>query len=132
MAARGRTTHQLGLMLGRSATVRLAGEIDVAAAADLSSLLDTLDMVVMPLGIDMAGVTFLDTHGIEPLMDAAVRRSEQKMGRVLIGERSPQAQFFLDVAELGGRPQLDVDAWGRLTIAGHARATHAERSSRFA
>jgi anti-anti-sigma factor len=106
--------YALGLTIGRSsAQVRVDGEIDVAAAADLSRLMKSLDLLAhMAVEVDLRGVTFLDSFGVAPLVDATRRREQNQLPPVLIVERSSAARYYLDVAGLGGQPRLDLAAWG--------------------
>ena len=109
--------HTLGLIIGRSAQVRLAGDIGLAAVADLSRLTQSLDLLrYLAVDIDQSAVTFLDSSGAAPLVELARRRRDAKFSPVFVGECSQQARFFLDRAQLGGQPHLDIDAWDRVGI----------------
>lgn len=109
-------THKFDLTLGRAtAHVRLAGEIDSASAADLTRLLASLDRLFsMTVEVDLAGVTFLDTAGVHPLIEATRRRESAALPALVIGECSRPARYLLDVAGLGGSPGLSVQAWDQL------------------
>ena len=111
-------THQIDLTLASTHTqVRISGEVDCRACNDLRALMSSLPVVTTPIYVDLTGVTFLDSSGIDPLVQADRQRCQQGHSRLEIGDRSRQAQFFLDVAGLGGRPHLDVEAWTRLSEA---------------
>jgi anti-anti-sigma regulatory factor len=108
------TAHTLGLTIGRSAQVRIAGDIGLEAVADLTRLTQSLDLLgYMSVDVDLSAVTFLDSSGIAPLVEVARRRRDAQLSPVLVGECSPPARFFLDAAQLDGRPYLDIDAWDR-------------------
>jgi anti-anti-sigma factor len=108
--------HVLGLTIGREAVlVHLAGDVDVAASADLSRLMVSLDLLAyLPIDVDLSAVTFLDSSGVTPLVDATLRRRDRQLPTVRIGRCSTAARFFLDVSGLDGRPHLDLTAWQRL------------------
>lgn len=104
-------------------TLHMIGDFDLAAAPDLSAALDGLDVAFqLPLCVDLSRLTFLDTSGVRPLVEAARRRIADDGGPVVIGDCSPAARYFLQVARLGGRPYLDVRAWDRFTRVGFRRA----------
>jgi anti-anti-sigma regulatory factor len=107
--------YALRLTIGRlHAQVHLEGAIDVAAAPDLSKLMNSLDRLVsMAVDIDLSAVTFLDTHGVRPLIDATRRRRRDQLPPVAISECSPRARWFLKVSGLDGQPHLDLAAWDR-------------------
>jgi anti-anti-sigma regulatory factor len=109
--------HTLGLVIGRSAQVRIAGDIGHTAVADLSRLTQSLDLLgYLTVDIDLSAVTFLDSSGIAPLVELARRRRDAKLSPVFVGECSQQARFFLDRGQLDGRPHLDIDAWDRAGV----------------
>src|ERR1700712_1824771 len=82
--------------------LRLRGEIDVAAAPELTRTLEGLDgMSAMPLHVAMADVTFLDTAGVWPLVEAARRRRDYDWPPLLIGSISRPAKRLLTVSGLG-------------------------------
>jgi anti-anti-sigma factor len=115
---RAGSAHRLGLHLRTDSTeVRLGGEIDLAAADALVSLLERLDAVRSPLTIDMSDVTFLDCTGLQPLIESTRHREHLGLDALLIGDRSRQAQFLFDATGLGGDPYLDLAAWDRLSQA---------------
>jgi anti-anti-sigma regulatory factor len=108
--------HAMGLVISNTrSTVRLAGVVDAAAAGDLRALLELVESVSTDVSVDLRGVTFLDVHGITPLIDTIRLRDRVGHGQVQIGARSVQAQLFLDTAGLKGDPCLDIAAWDRLT-----------------
>jgi ABC-type transporter Mla MlaB component len=116
--------HTLGLTIGRSAQVRIAGDIGLAAVADLTRLTRSLDLLgYMAVDVDLSAVTFLDSSGMAPLIEVARRRRDAQLSPVLVGECSAQARFFLDRAQLGGQPYLDIDAWDLAAshVSGHVQ-----------
>jgi anti-anti-sigma factor len=112
--------HVLGLTLGRDAAqVRLAGDVDLAALADLSRLMVSLDLLAyLPVVVDLSEVTFLDSSGVRPLVEATLRRRRGQLPPVRIGRCSPAARYFLDASGLNGRPHLDLAAWDHLADGG--------------
>jgi anti-anti-sigma factor len=113
VAPQAGAAHALGLTIGRqSAQVRISGEIDLAAVADLTRLMESLDLLAyMSVDVDLGEVTFLDSSGVSPLVEASRRRQFAQLPPILIGLCSSSARCLLDVAELGGNPYLDVAAW---------------------
>ena len=111
--------HHLGLILGRGrAQVTLAGEFDYEAAADLDRLLSSLDRLEVPVDVDMSEVTFIDSHGIRPLVEATRRRRSLGLPAVHLVAFSNPVRRLLQVSGLGGAPHLDVQAWDRLNQLG--------------
>lgn len=107
--------HLLELTRSREgARLRVAGEIDLVAAADLTRLLVSLDRLNVPINVDLGAVSFLDSNGVEPLVEASRRRNIQRLPPLLIGRCSRRARRLLDVAGIDGCPYLDIDAWDRL------------------
>jgi anti-anti-sigma factor len=94
--------------------VRLHGELDLAVADCLAELLASVHDVEAPVTVDLADVSFLDTSGIEPLVELARDRHDQLLPPVRIGACSPQARRVLDLTGLRGTPDLDVAAWDEL------------------
>jgi anti-anti-sigma factor len=115
VAPQAGAAYALGLTIGRrSAQVRVTGEIDLAAVADFTRLMESLDLLAyMSVEVDLSEVTFLDSSGVNPLVEASRRRQLAQLPPILIGVCSPAARHLLDVAELDGRPYLDVAAWDR-------------------
>jgi anti-anti-sigma factor len=61
----------------QSVQLALTGDIDLAAASGLKRTLERIDrMPDMTLHVDMATVTFLDSTGVRPLVDAARHRRD--------------------------------------------------------
>jgi anti-anti-sigma factor len=123
--------HVLSVSIGRDAVqVSVAGDVDVAAVADLSRLMDSLDLLAyLPVDVDLSNVTFLDSSGIGPLVEAAVRRRDGQLSAVRIGRCSTAARYFLDVLGLNGRPHLDCAAWDQLAARGAAARAATSRAS---
>ena len=106
--------HSLALTLGRhGAQVSVFGEIDMIAAADLDRLLASLDSLMAPVEVDLSQVTFLDSHGVRPVIEASRRRSQLGLPALAIIAASRPARRLLQVAGIGGNPTLDVPAWDR-------------------
>ena len=109
---RSAANHQIDLTIGRHmAHVRVAGELDLASVPALTRLLDSLNLLIVRVGVDMATVTFIDTTGITPLADAARRRHQLQLPPVLVVNSSSCVRRLLDLTHLGGNPHLDLTAW---------------------
>ncbi len=57
------------------------GELDVAAAAEVASVADVVEMLQAPLTIDLRGLTFVDLRGLESL--GALERQVADLGHVV-------------------------------------------------
>ncbi len=99
----------------RAIYLYLSGELDMAIAPELTLTLDDLDrMPAMTLHIDMAHMSFLDTTGVGPLVEAARRRRDHDWPPLLIEGTSRPAKRLLTLAGLGSGPQSDFVEWDRL------------------
>lgn len=108
--------YHLGLTLGpRLSLITLSGDIDLAATGDLTHLLDSLSILTVPVHVDMAAVTFLDSSGVAPLVEATRQRAAPSPP-IIIGERSQPVRHLLRAAGLGDEPVLDVEAWDQLSV----------------
>jgi anti-anti-sigma factor len=91
----------LCLTLGRyGALVALTGEVDITAAADIAQLMRSLDSYVGPVHIDLGQVTFLDTNGLEPLLEAVRRRQRLRLPAIRIDRTSPAVRRLFNAAGL--------------------------------
>jgi anti-anti-sigma factor len=108
--------HSIDLTLrNSSALVRLAGDIDMVAAEDLTRLLESLDrLTTIDIHIDLAAVRFLDSSGLRPLIEATRRRRAWRLPPVLIGDCSTAALRLLSILGVAANRVLDVDAWDDL------------------
>lgn len=106
--------YQLGLTLSASQTlVTLTGDIDVAAAPDLGRLMASLDILTVPIHVDMSAVSFVDSSGLTPLIEATRRRTASR-SPIFVGRRSRSVRRFLEIAGMASDPVLDVNGWDRL------------------
>ncbi|HEX4431800.1 MAG TPA: STAS domain-containing protein [Frankiaceae bacterium] len=118
IAHRDGKEHRLELAFVRDrAEVRILGEIDVLAAPDLTRLLESLDLLATTVHVDLGPVTFIDSAGLKPLIEATRRRRRDAMPPLVFDACSRQVRRLLDCAGLGGDPLLDVDAWDTLAVA---------------
>jgi anti-anti-sigma factor len=112
---RGQKAHATKLVLGPGkADVQLAGDIDLSAAADVTRLMESLDVLDMPIHVDLSEVRFMDSAGLQPLVEATRRRRMQDKRPVVIGVCSRPVLRLLDAGGVGASPSLDVEAWDRL------------------
>ena len=116
--------HSLDLVLDQdSSLVRLSGDIDVVAAGDVDRLMRSLDqMTTVVIRVDLGDVQFIDSSGLQPLIEATRRRRARGLPPVLIARASRPALCLLRAAGLTADPVLDVDAWDRLAAAGSEAA----------
>ena len=87
---------------------RLAGELDMATADDLSDLLHGEVTRELPVVLDFEGISFMDSSGLRVLLEAA--RSENGGTTLVIVRPSEQVQRVLDISIPGGVPGLEVRA----------------------
>jgi anti-anti-sigma regulatory factor len=111
--------HSLELTLSRSsASVIFAGQLDLACVPDVTRLMQSLELLQVTVHIDLAMVSFLDSSGVEPLVEATRRRRDLQLPPLLVDRCSQSARLLLDAAGLDGDPYLNIDAWDRLQSAG--------------
>ena len=107
--------HVINLTLGRNRTrIDLSGSLDLAAADDLRSVLSSLQLVHSVVRVDLGAVAFIDSAGLEPLIEATRGRRQLELPPLLIDRFSPPVLRLLDALGLHARPELDVDAWDQL------------------
>jgi anti-anti-sigma factor len=107
--------YNLGLVLGRDgAHVTVTGQVDISAAADLTRLLSSLDILDTDIHLDLSGVTFLDTHGVAPLIESCRRRIALGLAPLLLAGTSRAVRRVLDMVGIGGNGTFNVAAWDRL------------------
>jgi len=85
---------------GRSATVTLAGELDLVLAPSLRAHLNSLHTEgVREFTLDSAGVEFIDSVGLSVLL-ALYRRCREEDGTVALVQPSPQLRRTLEISGL--------------------------------
>jgi anti-sigma B factor antagonist len=80
-------------------TVRLSGEIDVANATALTDALEAVSEPGRRLVLDMAGVSFIDSSGINVLL-RAVSWSGDRHGGLTIADASVNVRKILEILGL--------------------------------
>lgn len=90
--------------------VCLHGDIDLAAAQRVSDDLQPLELIASAVCIDLSGVTFLDSSGIEPIILLARTRASWGLPPIRVGACSPAALRLLRLAARPGDPGLDLGA----------------------
>lgn len=90
-----------------SATVRLAGELDLSVADELRDLLDGLITEGHPrIELDLGEIAFVDSRAIGVLIGAQ-KRAERAGGGIRV--RKPQATVRKAFDILGLRPVFEID-----------------------
>jgi anti-sigma B factor antagonist len=79
------------------ASVVLGGEIDMAAAAEVSAVLGQALARLNRVEVDLSAVTFLDSTGLRALCEAADGRAPSSESRLVCRDPSPQVQRVLDI-----------------------------------
>ena len=111
-AQRTSATYTLGLTFTRDgARVEIGGDIDLLAADDLAKLMESLNWLDLTIHVDLAAVTFIDSTGLTPIVEAAQRRQQHRLPTVTVDQCSHVARRLLQVTRLGGNPHLDLAGW---------------------
>ena len=84
---------------------RLAGELDMATADDLSQIFRDAPSND-PIVLDFSGVSFMDSSGLRALLEGAGQPTG--CGPVVIVNPSAQVRRVLDISIPGGTPGLEV------------------------
>lgn len=92
----------------RSAWVRVAGELDLATAAQLELTLRRAQRRAQLIVVDLRGLTFMDSSGLHELINAAAR-SRRNAGRLVIVNVPPQASRLLEVTHLARLLEIGED-----------------------
>jgi anti-anti-sigma factor len=88
---------------GDVVVLRLDGELAFTSGSMLNDLLDAaLDVGKRTIVLDTSGITFIDLHGLDVLVDAQYRAAQREIRIVL---RAPSRQV-LDMLLLTGRDNL--------------------------
>ena len=90
------------------------GELDLAAAADLTEILAMVDARSARLQVDLSGVTFCDASALEPFVEATRRRAELGQSPIAIESSSHAVERLFEILGVDGHPLLDVAAWDRI------------------
>lgn len=96
-------------------TLILAGELDIACQADLAALLLRLEATSRVLVVDLAAVTYADSHGLLPLFDDARRRRDARLPALLLS--GPSVFLARVLGLLGAQRVVDTE---RLELPEHA------------
>ena len=83
--------------LDGSAVVMLRGEIDIASAPVFSSAMERVMLLGIPVVLDFAGVTFMDSSGLNVLL---VAQTTGPAGSVDVRNPSPQVRRLLAITGL--------------------------------
>jgi anti-anti-sigma factor len=114
---------------GDTVTVTLEGDIDIAAVDSLERVLTSLDLITAGISVDMQAVTFIDSSGLFPLLEAARRRKAHGLAPILIGQCSARASLFLRLLKVNPK-SFDADGWDRdMTSVPEARSSHTSCTS---
>ena len=82
---------------GARVLVLLAGEVDADLSADLADAADAVADAVLPVDIDVAGVTFMDSSGVAFLARVATSAA----GPIRLLNPSESLRFLLEVTRIG-------------------------------
>jgi anti-anti-sigma factor len=87
------------------------GELDIDVADLLVDALADLERTPDASGVNLKNVTFADSWGLEPIVEA-IRRSVMQRGIPLrICCAAPAVQRIFDCLRVQWRPFFDLDAW---------------------
>ena len=94
--------------------IALSGDIDLATAASLRTLFDSLQLIHSDICVHLAAVTFIDSAGLEPLIDATRDRRHPLSPKLRIGSYSTPVLRLLKALGMDTSPVLDVARWDQL------------------
>jgi len=110
--------HRIDLTLGRSQVViGLSGDIDILAEPDLINLLGSLERIHNDVHVDLAEVTFMDSGGLRPIIEATRRRRELQLPPLVLKQCSTSVCRLLNALGMGAGPVLDVARWDQVANA---------------
>lgn len=96
----------------------LTGELDVVNRPRFDALLQLAEWTGRPTTVDLAGVSFADSAGLEPLVESTRRRSASGAAPLRVIRPGRAAGRIFAVLGVGLAPTIDVAAWD---AAGRAR-----------
>jgi anti-sigma B factor antagonist len=80
---------------GRGLVITVAGEVDIATSPELrDACLEAVNNGAGPVGLDLGGVTFLDSSGISVLVQARQRLAAMGRGLELRAVSRPVRRVF--------------------------------------
>lgn len=85
---------------------RVTGELDMATASELRAFLDGSEPNSHPLVLDVSGLTFMDSSGLEVVLRAAATRGET--GPLVLLRPTRAVLRVLEIAVPGGVDGLEV------------------------
>jgi anti-anti-sigma factor len=89
-----------------SADLVLAGEVDLASVGVLEEALAAAAASGRPISVDLAGVTFIDSTGIQAILRCAL--SLNGRGPLVIRNPSAMAVRILEIMGIADTPDLEV------------------------
>ncbi len=94
-------------VLSSPTTLKLQGELDVAAGGDLRRALEAAASTTDHIVVDLHALTFVDAAGLRPLVEAntILRR---RSGRLVVRSPSPFVARILDLTGLSDFMEVDV------------------------
>lgn len=86
---------------GRPAVVSVAGELDIAAAPELTLAFGNLERSdVRAVAVDLSGLTFIDSSGISALA-TAVRAAQARGGAMVVATPAGDVRRVFDIVRFG-------------------------------
>ena len=89
------------------ATLALSGELDLECEVGLTALLVRMEAWPDTLVVDLAAVTFADSHGLQVLFDSARRRRDARLPALLLSDPGPFLAQLLCL--LGAQRVVDTE-----------------------
>jgi anti-anti-sigma factor len=86
--------------------LRLEGEIDLATAPVLQDALIACLAEGKPITLDMNGVTFVDSSGLQVILAAAVE--SESVGTLIVKDPSAAVLRVMEVIGIDAIPQIEV------------------------
>lgn len=94
---------------GRYLRLRLTGELDIGSAPVLKRRLDRLQTEKRPVRLDLSGLEFMDSSGLQLLVSAIGNARADGQAFEIQPTLSPQVERLFEITNLGiliGRPSL--------------------------
>lgn len=96
-----------------------AGELDVAQTPRLTVVLRRLERLPTPVELLLGDVSFVDSHGFEPVVSSALRRVRSAGPPMRIARQSRAVRRLLHLIGVDAdRQVVDLTAWAATQFAG--------------
>jgi anti-sigma B factor antagonist len=94
-----------------SSCLLVFGELDVVTSGELEDALARVEADPNSCGVDLRHVSFADTFGLEPIVEAIRRSVSHHRDPLRICAAGPAVRRVFECLEVRWRPFLDLTAW---------------------